>query len=574
MQLVSFSVRNFRSITTANKLPIKESTILIGPNNEGKSNILRALVASLEILKQLGGQLRSRRLLPRRLSNAGGYSWERDFPVSLQETKPDGNSVFDLEFRLTDEEVAEFGTEVKSKLNGTLPIRLSVGPDNEVNFKVMKKGPGGPALSKKTALIAKFVASRVNVNYIPAVRTAEAAQHIVSDAVERELLNIERDPEFQAAMNKLDELQRPALERVADRLKSTLHEFLPEVVDVTVQISSESRYRAMRRLCEITVDDGAPTVLDRKGDGVQSLAALSLMRRPLSEISERGEMILAIEEPEAHLHPQAIHQLRTVLADIAEANQVIMTTHCPLFVDRTAIASNILVHGKKAKPAQDVRAIREVLGVRSSDNLQNAELILIVEGEHDRTALRTLLPERSSRLEVAIRQGALGIESLQGGSNLSYKLSQVREAICMAHCFLDGDGEGHAAIEKAEQEGLLEVADYHLANCEGKTESEFEDLLDVNLYKSYVKNKFGVSLDSKRFKSKKKWSARMHDTFKQQGKPWDEKREKQLKAAIADLVERSPAIAINEHHAGSFDALCSALEIKLSLIESGKQLLS
>ena len=38
MQLVAFSVTNYRSITRAYKLPLRRSTALIGPNNEGKSN--------------------------------------------------------------------------------------------------------------------------------------------------------------------------------------------------------------------------------------------------------------------------------------------------------------------------------------------------------------------------------------------------------------------------------------------------------------------------------------------------------------------------------------------------------
>ena len=47
MQLVSFSVTNYRSITAAYKLSVRQSTVLIGPNNEGKSNVLRALVTAL-----------------------------------------------------------------------------------------------------------------------------------------------------------------------------------------------------------------------------------------------------------------------------------------------------------------------------------------------------------------------------------------------------------------------------------------------------------------------------------------------------------------------------------------------
>src|SRR5262249_47650551 len=178
---------------------------------------------------------------------------------------------------------------------------------------------------------------------------------------------------------------------------------------------------------------GTPTELLRKGDGVQSLAALSLMRHA-SESSGAGlNLILAIEEPESHLHPNAIHQLRNVVADIAGKHQVIMTTHCPLFVDRTRIRSNIVVHSNRAIPAKNVKEIREVLGVRASDNLQHAELILVVEGEEDRREMRALLRHSSQALANAIKEQSLGFESLHGGANLSYKLSQIREAMCLSH---------------------------------------------------------------------------------------------------------------------------------------------
>jgi putative ATP-dependent endonuclease of OLD family len=99
--------------------------------------------------------------------------------------------------------------------------------------------------------------------------------------------------------------------------------------------------------------------LARKGDGVQSLAALSLMRQ-VSDAAPGRQLILAIEEPESHLHPTANHQLKAVLAAIARTSQVIMTTHCPLFVDRTNVKSNIVVHNRRAVPAKSVREMRDV----------------------------------------------------------------------------------------------------------------------------------------------------------------------------------------------------------------------
>ncbi|MCA3147129.1 MAG: AAA family ATPase [Rhodocyclaceae bacterium] len=125
MQLVSFSVTNYRSITTAYKLPVRQSTVLIGPNNEGKSNVLRALVTALEVLQALSGRrIYAGRLRSYRVDSRETYYWPHDFPISLQGKKPEGESVFELEFRLTSDEIEAFHAEVGSTLNGTLPIEL------------------------------------------------------------------------------------------------------------------------------------------------------------------------------------------------------------------------------------------------------------------------------------------------------------------------------------------------------------------------------------------------------------------------------------------------------------------
>lgn len=92
MELVSFSLSNYRSITSAYKLPIRRPTVLIGPNNEGKSNILRALVTSLQFLATLGGvRLRNDRITSV-MRSSEIFDWTRDFPVSLQSKLPDGGN--------------------------------------------------------------------------------------------------------------------------------------------------------------------------------------------------------------------------------------------------------------------------------------------------------------------------------------------------------------------------------------------------------------------------------------------------------------------------------------------------
>jgi putative ATP-dependent endonuclease of OLD family len=282
-------------------------------------------------------------------------------------------------------------------------------------------------------------------------------------------------------------------------------------------------------------------------------------------------LILAIEEPESHLHPLAIHQLKTVLAEIARKNQVIMTTHCPLFVDRTSVKANILVHKNKAAPAKDVKQIRDILGVRASDNLHHAALVLLVEGEEDRKALTALLTHYSPSISSAITQGTLGIDSLLGSSNLTYKLCQVREAICIAHSFLDHDKAGITAAKRAELEGLLTPADATFTVCNGMVESEIEDLYDEDLYANMLLTKYGVSTASPKFKGNAKWSDRAREAFRHQGKVWSEQVERKVKAFIAEIVEATPAAALNSHKRTSFDALADALKFKLDAISSSKK---
>jgi AAA ATPase-like protein len=49
MLLTQLSIQRYRSIIKTEKLALKQLTVLVGPNNEGKSNILQALVAGMQL---------------------------------------------------------------------------------------------------------------------------------------------------------------------------------------------------------------------------------------------------------------------------------------------------------------------------------------------------------------------------------------------------------------------------------------------------------------------------------------------------------------------------------------------
>ena len=169
MKLVSFTVNNYRSITSANKIAISEITILVGKNNEGKSNLLRAINISMIALRYYQDPLGIRR--SRTL-----YDWETDYPVSLQKSKrKKKDSEFTLEFELTPDEVLDFKNRYNHQLNGYLPIRISFGQDNRPKLKVVKNGKGSKELNQKSRYICKYIAQNIEFNYIPAIRTEDDA---------------------------------------------------------------------------------------------------------------------------------------------------------------------------------------------------------------------------------------------------------------------------------------------------------------------------------------------------------------------------------------------------------------
>lgn len=126
MRLASLTIENYRSITKAYKVQLGSMTVLLGPNNEGKSNVLRALATALNILSQAHGPAHAYRPSLRRYWVDRIYNWRRDFPIALQASRPDGLSIVVLEFKLTDDERSAFKTATGSKLTGTLPIKVSV----------------------------------------------------------------------------------------------------------------------------------------------------------------------------------------------------------------------------------------------------------------------------------------------------------------------------------------------------------------------------------------------------------------------------------------------------------------
>jgi predicted ATP-dependent endonuclease of OLD family len=539
--------------------------VLIGPNNEGKSNILRALNAAMSALSSRGRRIgvRARRVAGNEIGRARGYEWSRDFPISLTQSRSDRLTRITLEFSLLEFEIEEFKRNIKSNLNGTLPVCITFSKD-DFDVKIIKQGPGSATLNSKSDQIAQFLADRIQFQYIPAVRTAQQSTRIVESIIAGELSALEEQSAYREATAVIKNLQKPVLDEFSRKTTDALKLFLPAMRSVTFSVSDEQRYSALRQSIDIEVDDGTITSLEAKGDGIQSLVALGLRRYLLEENREKRTYIFAIEEPEVHLHSDAIHKLRDVLHDLAKVDQLIITTHSGLLANRSPVSSNIIVHRSKASPAGSLADIRTALGIRSRDNLINAELVLLVEGDDDKLALRSILGSYSGVLEDAFNCGRIILESLGGAGSLSSKIGLYKSILCEVHCFLDNDDAGRTAIRKAIGDSLIEECDYNLALLHGRKETEFEDILNQRVYADKVNDRFGIDLANLKPRNRRaKWSARMSDVFSQAGKPFNDVTKQRIKFVVAEAVAASPAEAIADHAKGIITSLIEALIRKL-----------
>jgi AAA15 family ATPase/GTPase len=555
VQLVKFSATNYRSITSAHRITFANVTVLIGRNNEGKSNLLRALEAAMTLLKQhaLTSQNRNRRSY----MGDAAYAWQRDFPIQFQDRRTATQTILKLEFQLDEDECRQFKEAIGSSINGSLPLEIKIGKDQEPQIRLVKSGKNTTALASKSAQIAQFVANRIHFNYIPAVRTDNTTIELIGGLLSQELKTLESDERYLEALTTIADLQQPILDELAMRVHGPLKEFLPSIKSVKLEISDSSRRYSLRRDVSVVIDDGTPTLLEYKGDGVKSLAALGLLK---SQNAPTGASILAIEEPESHLHPAAIHQVNEIIRSISQTSQVIVTTHNPLFVDRENIRANVIVTDGGASPAKNIAAIRDILGIKASDNLTHANYALVVEGEEDAIALRALLPVLSEKIAKALRNNMLIVEPIGGAGNLSYKLSLLRNSLCAVHTLLDGDQAGRDAYQKAKSDSLISVANCTFITCNGMTEAEFEDCLDPVVYRDMILSEQGVDLTSAKFRGNGKWSQRIRTTFLDQGKPFTDGLLVKSKYLVAAAVAKNPRGALNEHKRNSVDAMVSALE--------------
>lgn len=565
MKLRTFYVKSYRSITEATLDNIQNYGVFVGPNNAGKSNLLRAIYISLSIALE-GDFQRARRNRQYSYAYRGeNYNWERDIPVNLRENKG-ASTTFKLTFEFSDEEKADFRQKFNINLTKSLQMKFQLF-SNRTEYNIIMPGRAKKPMEEKMQDIGLFIRSKLDYEYIPCVRSSELTNEYFSRLLSKEFRQLDGNEEYQRCLQTIQELQLPIVQGLENKLSVSLKTFLPNIKGVSLQntnyLDTGLRFYSSRgRSAPINIDDGDITPIDEKGDGIKSLAAIALIESISFENLEGRSLILCIEEPEAHLHPDAIHSLRTVLFELSERSgvQVIISTHSPLLIDRDKFSNNVIVgDNHRIHPCSCVEDVRQVLGVRISDNLAATKVVL-VEGESDKRYFETLCKQRLS-LRQKLEDNSLQFVNVHSASKMDFQIRMYNSIMVSTLVLLDSDSSGIASANALMAAKIKRPSEILLIKSAGMRESELEDLVNIDSYSQIIKDKYNINLNTTSFKQRRKvWSDRLHIASQMSPCILNPEIEAQIKTDIADIVVELGMSAIADYDKQYVESIVDAIE--------------
>lgn len=393
-------VKNFRSIQN---LDIELSSInaFIGPNNAGKSNIMKALNLIL------GETYPTNRSFTEK--DFFNYDNSRKIEIEVHFQNPiniDTLQVFGFKLEFDGNQCNYLAIDQTGKV-----LTYSSGREVKVSNKMKEESIlmyiGLDRQASQQIKPSRWTIYGKLLNYL--------AKAIPNDKTEYFRRTIENEYK-----NKI----YPSLRDFEDTLK----EYVKEQVgfDLHLKLSMLDPLEILRDLRPYFREVGNRQEFDAEDMGAGTQSALSIaLARVYSEII-RKPLIVAIEEPELYLHPHGCRHFYRLLKDISNKGvQIIYTTHEKAFVDILNFQSVYIVRKEGGetrvysginKNISEKDAIKYATKFDESINeVFFANKVILVEGPDDKIACSFAL----ERLKVEIDK--LGISIIECGSNTNVK---------------------------------------------------------------------------------------------------------------------------------------------------------
>ena len=438
-KLRSLSVRNFRCIGNEPvRVDLDDIVVLVGPNNSGKSSILRAYEVAMSEGSNAGKL---------KIEDFPDNKVDPDRPVEIELTTEviDGDPGKQWVGTLAGEPVQDDGRKfVREKWVWTQEGKGTRYGWNVESQSWDNKKPWG------WANVAN--ARRPAVHPIRAFDPPEAQARQIHDLLRTAIVDSAKalknecgENLYEKLLKDITEFQKLALTHNKGKIENAeraLNEIVSSIfLDHAVQYvqSSEAADSALKLFPEggklaMGYRGGHMTDLECQGSGARRTmlwATLKLLKDTTSD--QRKANVLLIDEPELCLHPNAIRDACRVLYDLASKDgwQVMVTTHSPIFIDLSRdnttvvrverraqgeIVGTKLYRPDQANLSQDDRANLKLLNLYDP---YVAEFffggrVVLVEGDTEYSAFRLVCQDDASfsDLHVIRARGKATIASL------------------------------------------------------------------------------------------------------------------------------------------------------------------
>ena len=331
MRITALRIENFRGIKSLD-LDLGRVTVLIGENNSGKTSVLDALKRCLQ---DLGHR---RRVVFEAL----------DFHLPDDATEPSTADPIRIDVTFSDESDEEWDDELVARLNRAKVLQVDDEGRNHIRLRVECKYEGttrefvqdwsfldlnGGRLSRVPSRALTTLQDTLRYFYLTALR--DAASHFSARGrfwrpfLNDSQLSPDRKAEIEDGLQQVNDLivsSHASFEQVRtglQRVQSVVPLASGEAVSIEA-VPGRMFDMLARAQIQLGTTTGAKIPLVRHGEGTQSLAVLMLFSAFL-ELQTEGAAVLALEEPEAHLHPSAIRALWALVGDFG--GQKLISTH-------------------------------------------------------------------------------------------------------------------------------------------------------------------------------------------------------------------------------------------------------
>jgi putative ATP-dependent endonuclease of the OLD family len=465
MRIARLSIQNFRGITDLTLL-LDRTTVLIGENNTGKTSILEALHTCMSRgmtrratpFSEYDFHLANDAAEP---SNAPPLVITLTFEESKEdEWAPEIDQAFDKAVQILDDNRKQLNFRVTSRFD-------AASRDFAVEWAFLDKAGSLLPTAKQPKLVIDLQAL-APVFLLGAVRDASQHFHAKSpfwspftknpqiDDATREEIESQIETINQAILDKHKpfDVVKTGIAKTGTLLPLASQD-LVSVEAVPARIFDMLAKTQVKLACRT----GARLPITQHGAGTQSLSVLFLfeafLQSRLAEAYDKhSEPILALEEPESHLHPSAIRALWSTLDGLA--GQKIIATHSgdllaavPLKAIRRLVRKNSQVQVFNVKDSTlNVRDLEKVTyHIRAKRGaLLFARCWLFVEGETD----FTVLPEVARLLGHDFDLSGIScVEFSQCGLKPLIKVAQ--DLGIEWHLLADGDPTGQTYQTTARQ---------------------------------------------------------------------------------------------------------------------------